>query len=343
MAIVDNAFMMGFATVVGESVQTYLSTPQSYYLFCYAAKCVEFLGIVLLRLAVRQRFKEQAATWQDWLRTMMFPVASLVIVILLLHVYVIEPSSAEEILTCSIILMLMDVLAIVLLNHLEQQQMAIQDNIILKHSIKLEQDNISAWMHAYAGQRKQTHDFQNQLAVIRGLAENEAPGGELLDYINSLLVKDFSTSLFVKTGRSVVDVILNQKYAIAQAKEIDFQVRLDNLKSFALPDDALVVVLSNLIDNAITATEKVDIREQRKILLKMQVAPGASLLYIENTTAIPVQIIDNQVATGDGIHREHGYGLKNISTVLEAHEAIYALDYKSEDKLFCFSAQIPCS
>lgn len=111
----------------------------------------------------------------------------------------------------------------------------------------MEQDNIVAWMNAYDNQRKQTHEYQNQLSLLHGLAEQEAPDGELVQYLEQLLQTDLSTALFVKTGRTVVDVILNQKNAIAQEKQITLKVHLDDLSNFALPDDALTIVLQILL------------------------------------------------------------------------------------------------
>ena len=341
--LVDNAFFIGFQVLMQEPLQNYLLNPYTYYLFCYTAKCIELLCVVVIRLVVRRVRKNYANTGTSWIRTIMFPLASLLVAGLFLRTYMVEPNVAKEALTGSIILMVTDVLAIFLLNHLEEQQQAINDNIILRHSVKLEQDNISAWMTAYAGQRKQTHDFVNHLMVIRGLAKDGGATKELLQYVNQLLKTDFSSSLFVKTGRSVVDVIINQKYAIAQTKGIDFQPRLDDLTKFALPDDALVVVLANLIDNAIAACEKIENEEPRKILLKMQVTEDASILYIENTTALPVKILDNRIITSKKIPTAHGYGMKNITSILERYGAIYALTYVANKRLFYFSTQIPHS
>lgn len=90
-----------------------------------------------------------------------------------------------------------------------------KDYSILQHSLKLEQDNVEAWQNAYASQRKQTHDYQNQLLAIRGLAQKEHCNSELIEYVSQLMQTDMTDAMLVQTGRSVVDVILNQKHALA--------------------------------------------------------------------------------------------------------------------------------
>ena len=340
LTLVDGALLMGIAVITKQDIQTYSSSPYIYYLVCYAIKIVELLGIVILRLWSRGRNDSQAATWHDWVRTLMFPIASMILSVILIQTYTIAESTATMVLCGSIILVITDILAILLLNYLEQQQRQIHDYSILRHDLKMEQDNISAWMNAYDNQRKQTHEYQNQLSLLRGLAEQEAPNGELVQYLAQLLQTDLSVSMFVKTGRTVVDVILNQKNAIAQEKRISLKVHLDDLSNFALPDDALTIVLSNLIDNAIEACEQVKDASERRILLKMQVSPRESIIYIENFTANPVKVINNQVMTTKTDAMAHGYGLKNVQAVLSQVDAVYAIEYREADRIFCFSAQI---
>jgi hypothetical protein len=335
----DSIFILGFAALTNQDINIALQNPYLYYVFCYGAKMVELLGILILKLCMHGSGQSQAATWRDWVRTVMFPVMSVVIVVLLMQFYATDEASAPRILLCSVILVLSDVLAITLLNYLEQQQQTLHDYAILKHSVKLEQDNVTAWMNAYNNQRKQTHEFQHQLSAIYGLVQKEAPNGELARYVSKLLQTDLSDALFVKTGRTVVDVVFNQKHGIAQSKGIALQVQLDDLRNFAVPDDWLVVILSNLIDNAIEACEKIEEPAQRIIRLRMQVAPEAHFLYVDNPTAQPVQIVNNQVVSTKKDGLEHGYGLKNIATILDQLDAIYAIDYQAEQHLFRFSAQ----
>ena len=227
------------------------------------------------------------------------------------------------------------------MNYLERQQEISRDNIILRQSMKTQLDNVEAWRKAYDGQRKQTHDFQNQLLVIHGLVQQQAPHEEVLRYIEQLQQIEPPSAMLVKTHRTAVDIIINQKYAIAESCNIRFVTQLDDLSGFPLPDDALITILSNLIDNAIEACEKIGEDHDRWITLKMRVEPSASFLYIENSTGSPVKIQDNRVITTKGNAAEHGYGLQNVFAVLEQYSSIFLLEYHESKHSFSFSAQIP--
>ena len=336
----DSVFLAALGLLLHRDISPYLQNPYGYYLFCYIAKILELFAIVVLRHGVRTQTSFQSVTWADWVRVISFPALSVIISVILGQLYTMEPTFAPQILLCSVGLVATDVLAILLLNYLDQQNQALHDYTILKHSMKVEQDNVQAWMNAYSNQRKQTHEFQNQLAVICGLAKQEAPTGKLLPYVTQLLQTDLSDSLFVKTGRAVVDVLLNQKHAVAQSKGVALQVQLDDLSNFALPDEALVVVLSNLIDNATEACEKNKDPRHKTIRLNMNADPEANFLYIENPTEQPVKIVNNHIVTTKKSVADHGYGLKNISTILSQYDAEYALDYQEETQMFCFSLQV---
>ena len=214
------------------------------------------------------------------------------------------------------------------------------NNAILIQNLKLESEHISSLKDAYSAQRKQTHDFQNQLAVLRGLANRNASRDEFSQYLDQILDDKLPATSYVNTNRLVVDVILSQKNAVTQSKGICFQQSLDNLADYPLPDDALVIVLTNLIDNAIEACEQIQEPDQRRILLKMQTMSDGSFLYIENTTAVPVTIRGNHIATTKANPAAHGFGLKNVYAMLDRQKALYAIDYRESDNTFCFSAKI---
>ena len=147
--------------------------------------------------------------------------------------------------------------------------------------------------------------------------------------------------LLLRSRATVVDIIMSEKYPMAKDKGIDFQFQLDDLTSFPMPDDALVVVLTNLIDNAIEACEKIPQASDRHILLKMKMDERIALLGIENTTAEPVVIRDNIVQTTKNDPLAHGFGLRNVAAMIEQSSGMWFIEYREADKMFCFSASLP--
>lgn len=343
VSVWDVLVLLAVSFLSKKAFSTYMENPMEYYLICYGVKCLELLLTVIIGLFAKNRFQFKNTTWKDWLRATLFPLTTIFCSVIFFQIYEVESAVGTELLLCEIILLFFDVMAIWILDYMDQQQAALQDNIILKRSIKQEKESMEALVEAYSDQRKKTHDFQNQLAVIYGLAQQESPNGEIIKYVEPLLKKELLPTLITKTGRNVVDILLTQKYSAAIKNQISFQMQLGDLSTFPLSDEELIVVLSNLLDNAFNACMAVSSFDERKVLLKMRTKEAAGFLYLENRTAHDIEILDNKIVVPKNKSIEHGYGLKNVAAILENINALYVFDYNSQKHLFSFSAQFPIS
>ena len=343
VSVWDVLVLLAVSFLSKKAFSTYMENPMEYYLICYGVKCLELLLTVIIGLFAKNRFQFKNTTWKDWLRATLFPLTTIFCSVIFFQIYEVESAVGTELLLCEILLLFFDVMAIWILDYMDQQQAALQDNIILKRSIKQEKESMEALVEAYSDQRKKTHDFQNQLAVIYGLAQQESPNGEIIKYVEPLLKKELLPTLITKTGRNVVDILLTQKYSAAIKNQISFQMQLGDLSTFPLSDEELIVVLSNLLDNAFNACMAVSSFDERKVLLKMRTKEAAGFLYLENRTAHDIEILDNKIVAPKNKSIEHGYGLKNVMAILENINALYVFDYNSQKHLFSFSAQFPIS
>lgn len=253
ISVWDVLVLLAISFLSKREFSTYMENPVEYYLICYGVKCVELLIVAIVGLLAKKRFQFKNTIWQDWLRVMLFPLTTTFCSVMFFQIYEIESNAGTELLLCEIVLLFFDVMAIWLLDYMDQQQAALQDNIILKRSIKQEKESMEALVEAYSDQRRKTHDFQNQLAIIYGLAQQESPDSQVLNYVRPLLKKEMLPTLITKTGRNVVDILLTQKYSVAIKNQILFQMQLGDLSDFPLSDEELIVVLSNLLDNALNA------------------------------------------------------------------------------------------
>ena len=340
VSVWDVLVLLAVSFLSKKAFSTYMENPMEYYLICYGVKCLELLLTVIIGLFAKNRFQFKNTTWKDWLRATLFPLTTIFCSVIFFQIYEVESAVGTELLLCEIILLFFDVMAIWILDYMDQQQAALQDNIILKRSIKQEKESMEALVEAYSDQRKKTHDFQNQLAVIYGLAQQESPNGEIIKYVEPLLKKELLPTLITKTGRNVVDILLTQKYSAAIKNQISFQMQLGDLSTFPLSDEELIVVLSNLLDNAFNACMAVSSFDERKVLLKMRTKEAAGFLYLENRTAHDIEILDNKIVAPKNKSIEHGYGLKNVTAILENINALYVFDYNSQKHLFLHSFQL---
>lgn len=330
----DNILAFFLSAAGHMSIAEVIAEPFSYYLQAYFAKTVELVIAALIHAWGKRRFYTRGSFALSYLKLTIFPAMSLVCAVTLMNTFLVYPQATPQLFLCTMILLVSDIVIILLLDQFEAQQQAMVDNQLLQRELRLAHDNIQSLSVSYSNERKLTHDFQNELAVIQGLLRQEQAGAKTADYIDQLMNQEYVPILAVSTHRAVADVLLNQKYIVAGQKQIRFQVQLDDLSGFPLPDDALVVVLSNLIDNALDACEKVEDPDNRSILVKARVSNEESMLYIENAVAAPVKISNGYIATTKKNRLQHGYGLQNVLSIIKAYDGVYAM--RCENLKFSF-------
>lgn len=334
--LTDNLFALSLSAVTNVSPGQLTSDPYVYFFLAFSAKIAEVLLVALIHMWGKRRFYKRSSFAGNYIKMSIFPIVSMICAATLINAFLLYPQTAPHLLLCTIILLVADIAIIILLDQFEVQQQAIIDSQLLQRELKLAHDNIGSLAASYANERKLTHDFQNELTVLQGLlqqnqTESEA---EAANYINQLLKREYVPSLAVSTHRTVADVLLNQKYSVATQKGIKFRVQLDDLSEFPLPDDALVVVLSNLLDNAMEACEQISDPGNRFILVKAQMSADDCILYIENSVSAPVKILDGHIATTKKDASRHGYGLQNVLAVINSFGGTYAM--QCHDLTFSF-------
>ena len=338
--VADMTFIIIYTELVGIDVSGFIADMYNYVSFNILVKLAELLGAIALYVWIRRHSNAVYAGAGSWIRTLIYPLASMIVGICLVKVVTDFPGTGVDVFICMLIVLFTDLMSIFLANYLERQQAEVHKSAILRASVKSELENVRAWQDAYSQQRKITHEFNNQLAVIKGMVEQGGKAQEILDYIGQIQKLPYSSKRLVNTRRAVADVVINQKLSIASSKNIDFRVQLDDLSPVKLPDDALVVVLANVIDNAIEAADKVTDERKRKISLKIKVSDDVTFLSIENYTESPVVIKNNRVVTSKGDRVKHGYGLLNVSSIVAQYGGFYTLSYDEGQSLFAVSMQI---
>lgn len=208
-----------------------------------------------------------------------------------------------------------------------------QDMLLLRQHMEMQQESMMAMEQSYRLQRKSTHEFEHHMQVLRDLLDR----GEVeaaRDHLDRLKKNRSIHVMSVSSNHPVIDVILNQKYQTARENEIKMQIRVNDLSAVAIPTDSLVVVLTNLLDNAIEACRRLD--GYREIFCSVLYDEG---LYISiRNTSGPVEIVDGKIPTSKQDSLSHGFGLLSVTYVLDKLKAEYTFGY--DEGWFHFAAEI---
>ena len=192
-------------------------------------------------------------------------------------------------------------------------------------------------MHkSYDLRRRQLHDYKNQLGCIQGMLES-GQISNALSYISNLTGTLSKSVSLISTGHDVVNIILNRKYQEAFGKGITMPLSINGLSELTMGEEDIVILLGNLLDNAIAACEKLE--ADRIIQFKMTFENGQLILSVRNPVKEPVIIKENKVITGRRGASRHGIGLLNVDSVIKKHGGTSVI--KCDNGWFYFSAIIP--
>lgn len=167
-------------------------------------------------------------------------------------------------------------------------------------------------------QRRRTHEYKNYIHCIYYLIEM-GKQEELRKYVNDLRYGMHLKNVVVcETKHILIDAIVNAKHKEATAKGIDFTVRAEELHHFIMQDEDVIVLISNLLNNAMEAAENA--ADPSYIFIKIEEADDKLQIQVKNSHANQIQIAEGEIATGkQEDSANHGFGLKNIKATVNKY------------------------
>lgn len=263
-----------------------------------------------------------------------FPIISLIMLIIIYDNFQYNEDLSVSALGFTIAIALGNIGIMYLINQLERGEQEKQRIALLDQQMEIQMQSILALEKSYRMQRTASHEFTHHLNTITTLLENNQYEA-LTKYLHQLQNNQTTRVFSINSHHPIIDAVLNQKYQVALENGIDMQVKVNDLSGVLIPNDALVVVLSNLLDNAIEASS---LCTKGKTIHLSLILEETIFFTIDNTTE-PVIFVNGIPPSTKQCPERHGYGLSNIRKILENLQADYAFRY--EDGWFYFVAEIP--
>ena len=185
--------------------------------------------------------------------------------------------------------------------------------------------------------RTQRHDYLNHLQVVYGLLELKEYE-ELYSYLSPVYKNIQKTGKALKTSKPAINALLKAKMDEAESRNIDFYIEVKtDLKNLKVEDWELCKVISNLIDNAITALENKEIN--KKIWIDMTEDRDYYLFSVSNNgPAIMSHMQEEIFKQGVTTKKEsgHGMGLYIVRNVIKEYKGNISLSSTEEETRFSF-------
>lgn len=160
------------------------------------------------------------------------------------------------------------------------------------------------------------HDFRNHLYVIAERIRR-SEFDEAISYIDKIGGCTEEASSIVVAENEILATILTVKNMICKNKEIEFDYEI-TCGAIHIEDMDLNTVVSNLLDNAIEASEKCGIN-QRRIVFKIKDVKQFVAIECSNTCKMKQAGKKHIFQTTKENKEEHGYGIENIKETVEKY------------------------
>jgi len=171
------------------------------------------------------------------------------------------------------------------------------------------------------------HDEKNHLAAIKAMSDNP----EIHNYIDSILGNLKQSSPLGNTENKILDLIIGKYNHLCDIKKINFTYSTLNANLSFIEDSDLVSLMSNILDNAVTAAEKAD---NKRIDLCIKRVGGVSMLSCENS-CIDAPIVQNGILkTSKENKKLHGIGIKSISRVSKKYNGHFEWNFDKDKNAF---------
>lgn len=331
--IVDILSVYGVSALLGISYSQFVWRKFYYVVTVSAGKLLAILlAWIMRKLRKPGYFHTSQRNWL--LLTLLFPSVSLAMLAVVFNGFQYAQDLSVGAVVFSVFLSLANIAIIYLLGVMERNALEMRENALLHQQMEIQTESILALEKNYRNQRQTIHDHRNQIQTIYDLLTfGNTPAA--MDYIQKLQGMQTTRIFTINAHHPIVDAILNHKYQVAQEHGIDFQVQVNDLSRASLETHALVVLFSNLIDNAIEGC----CRLSGDRIIQCSIIANDGLFISVRNTSPPVVISGNTIPTSKSPKEEHGFGLQRIQLILKQLQAEYSFSY--ENGWFNFAAEIP--
>ena len=322
--VVDFCFIV-LASMFLENRIISLSSTQM--LLALLSKSILFCLIYIVNKIFIRR-KVNAVANRIWLRFMAFPVVTFLMIALLVadlpNIQSVHQVTVYGML--AVCLIAIDFVVVYFLDMIVQEEAEKMLHLEFKNDTEAQMKLYKNICQNNEIQKASIHEFHHHLTCLTSLCEKQKYQ-ELEHYLHNIDQKLSYNVEWMNTNHVIVNTVLNQKYNEAAKRKVLIVCRFNDLKGIWLEDQDVVVILANLLDNAIRASEECE--EEHTIYFTMRLIDGTLSLDIQNTYQGPVTIVDNELRTTKREDGRHGYGIKNVQHVVANYGGTFRLSLDS--------------
>ena len=181
--------------------------------------------------------------------------------------------------------------------------------------------------------QKIRHDMKNMLFAVK-MELNDNNSNMANQKLDSILENVNSFKNIIQSNNRTINYVVNAKLGNIEHRKISVYGDVSGMEE--IKDIDISVILGNIIDNAIEATNHI---ENAEITLKFFVKGNYQNIICENTIEQSVLKKNPNLTTTKKDLNNHGLGINSIKAVVNNYHGI--IDFFEKHNLFCIHIMIP--
>ena len=216
-----------------------------------------------------------------------------------------------------------------------RQFLSDQDAVFARSLDKMMAQYSEEVQELYANMRGWRHDYHDHLQALKAYLDNQDTAAAR-QYLNELEDKLDAVDPLVHSGNAMLDAIINAKLTLAERLHIPVNEKVIVGNTPLIKDVDLVVILGNLLDNAIEAISEQPPDEKRQLRLYIGIVKQQFYISVTNTRPAD-QVIDYQYASTKSDKR--GLGIRRVNKLVAKYDGMINRQY--EASVFVTEIAIP--
>ncbi len=212
--------------------------------------------------------------------------------------------------------------------------------VVEKYEIEMQNQSLAYQNKAYQQQvlvirtaedniKRLQHDYKNHLIALREMT-GDHKASTLKEYVRNLEEKIELSSQFSMTGNESIDGLINYKLQMMYDLGVKADLNIHIPEDLNIPSSDMVVILGNLLDNAIRALQE---EEHGVFQMDFLYNRGAIFLRIRNSYVGKIkQRGSTFLTTKTETDEPHGIGLNNVKLMVEKYNGEFTI--RAEENYF---------
>ena len=281
------------------------------------SKMIWLCLVFIVRKIWKGKNKNGELSHKEWLKFSMIPLLTVASMLLMFFCSSTETKVQTAYLFLSAGLIFINILVIELMQGILEKEELFRESALAGQKKESQLAHYRDMQAVYERQGRKMHDYKNQIRTMQVLLKK----GDMqaATALAEQLTESISVEMAaVSTNHPVVDAVLNQKFHAAREQGVSMTFRVGDMGGLRLNEEETVILLSNLLDNAIHECVKVARRGRNVVIHVKLVQEGGKLIFsVRNPVVEKVQVME-------------GIGLSNVKAVADKYGGDFAVSCDEE-------------